>query len=149
MAMTANEILEEIKALGSDSYKRVMFNHGVKEPYFGVKISELQKIVMRIRKDYQLALDLYEKEPTNAVYASTYAFALYNRGEAAKAAKILGELTDQQLRQPTISVYYGIILAAVGDRGRAAEFLALAEKASLLPEERALVEKAKRSLAQG
>ena len=41
MIMTAKEILEEIKPLGSDGYKRVMFNHGVREPYFGVKISDL------------------------------------------------------------------------------------------------------------
>ena len=60
MIMTAKQILEEIKPLGSDSYKRVIFNHGVKEPCFGVKISALQKIVKRVKKDYQLALDLYD-----------------------------------------------------------------------------------------
>ena len=66
--MTANEILEEIRPLGSDSYKRVMFNHGVKEPLFGVKISDLQKIVKRIKKDYQLALDLYDTGVYDAMY---------------------------------------------------------------------------------
>ncbi len=66
--MTANEILEEIKPLGSDSYKRVMFNHGVKEPCFGVKISDLQKIVKRIKMDYQLALDLYDTGVYDAMY---------------------------------------------------------------------------------
>ncbi|HEX5218962.1 MAG TPA: DNA alkylation repair protein [Verrucomicrobiae bacterium] len=49
--MTAKEILEELKPLGSDSYKRVMLKHGVKEPFFGVKISDLHKIVKRIKKD--------------------------------------------------------------------------------------------------
>ena len=66
--MTAKEILEEIKPLGSDSYKRVMFNHGVKEPFFGVKISDLQKIQKRIKKDYQLALDLYATGNYDAMY---------------------------------------------------------------------------------
>lgn len=66
--MTAAEILAEIKPLGSDSYKRVMFNHGVKEPLFGVKISDLQKIVKRIKKDYQLALDLYDTGVYDAMY---------------------------------------------------------------------------------
>lgn len=66
--MTADEILAEIKPLGSDSYKRVMFNHGVKEPLFGVKISDLQKIVKRIKKDYQLALDLYDTGVYDAMY---------------------------------------------------------------------------------
>jgi 3-methyladenine DNA glycosylase AlkD len=66
--MTAKEILAELKPLGSESYKRVMFNHGVKEPFFGVKISDLQKIQKRIKKDYQLALDLYETGNYDAMY---------------------------------------------------------------------------------
>jgi len=68
MIMTAKEILEEIKPLGSDSYKRVIFNHGVKEPCFGVKVGDLQKIVKRIKKDYQLALDLYDTGNYDAMY---------------------------------------------------------------------------------
>src|SRR6188768_2442765 len=66
--MTAKEILAELKPLGSESYKKVMSNHGVKEPFFGVKISDLQKIQKRIKKDYQLALDLYETGNYDAMY---------------------------------------------------------------------------------
>jgi 3-methyladenine DNA glycosylase AlkD len=66
--MTAKKILAELKPLGSDSYKRVMLNHGVKEPFFGVRISELQKIQKRIKKDYQLALDLYDTGNYDAMY---------------------------------------------------------------------------------
>ncbi len=66
--MTAKEILEEIKPLGSAGYKRVLFNHGAKEPCFGVKISELQKIVKRIKKDHRLALDLYDTGNYDAMY---------------------------------------------------------------------------------
>src|SRR5947207_2316619 len=42
--MTAKEILEEIKPLGRESYRKVLFNHGIPEPCFGVKIEELKKI---------------------------------------------------------------------------------------------------------
>lgn len=66
--MPVKEILAELKPLGSDSYKRVMANHGVKEPSFGVKISDLQKIQKRIKKDYQLALDLYHTGNYDAMY---------------------------------------------------------------------------------
>ena len=59
-----------------------------------------------------------------------------------------GALPPEQLRQPEIAAYYGIILAAAGDHARAVEFLDLSEKATLLPQEKALVEKARRSLAQ-
>lgn len=66
--MTAKEILTELKLLGSESYKKVMLKHGVKEPCFGVKISDLQKIRKRIKKDYQLALDLYDTGNYDAMY---------------------------------------------------------------------------------
>jgi len=66
--MTAKEILAELKPLGTESYKKVMLNHGVKEPFFGVKISDLQKIQKRIKKDYRLALDLYDTGNYDAMY---------------------------------------------------------------------------------
>ena len=66
--MAAQEILDEIKPLGSESYKRVIFRHGVQEPCFGVKIGDMQKIVKRIKKDYQLALDLYDTGVYDAMY---------------------------------------------------------------------------------
>jgi 3-methyladenine DNA glycosylase AlkD len=67
--MTANEILKELKPLGKESYKKLLFkNYGVKEPCFGVPISELKKIQKRIKKDYQLALDLYDTGNYDAMY---------------------------------------------------------------------------------
>ncbi len=66
---TANEILEELKSLGSDSTKRMLMkNHGIKEPFFGVKIGDMQPIRKRIKKDYQLALDLYATGNYDAMY---------------------------------------------------------------------------------
>jgi hypothetical protein len=66
---TAQEILDELKPLGRDSYKRTMMkNYGVKEPYFGVAIGELKKIQKRIKVDYQLALDLYATGNYDAMY---------------------------------------------------------------------------------
>ncbi|MDX6497714.1 MAG: hypothetical protein QOG23_974 [Blastocatellia bacterium] len=66
--MTAKTILAEIKPLGNLSYKKVLFNHGVTEPCFGVKVEELKKIQKRIKKDYQLALDLYDTGVYDAMY---------------------------------------------------------------------------------
>jgi 3-methyladenine DNA glycosylase AlkD len=45
-----------------------MSNHGVKEPFFGVKIGDLQRIRKRIKKDYQLALALYDTGNYDAMY---------------------------------------------------------------------------------
>lgn len=66
--MNATAILDELRPLGTASYKKVMLNHGIREPFFGVKISELQKIRKRIKKDYQLARDLYETGNYDAMY---------------------------------------------------------------------------------
>ncbi len=96
----------------------------------------------------KVAREVYEKDPKNAAYVSTYAFALHSQGDTRKALKTLETLTSEQLHKPEIAAYYGIILAASGDQAKAVEFLDLGEKASLLPQEKALVEKARRSLAQ-
>jgi 3-methyladenine DNA glycosylase AlkD len=67
--MTAKDILNELKPLGKESYKRLLFkNYGVKEPCFGVPISAMKKIQKRIKKDYQLALDLYDTGNYDAMY---------------------------------------------------------------------------------
>ncbi len=66
--MSAKEILEELKTFGSPSIKKVLKNHGVQEPFFGVKIGDMKKIQKRIKKDYQLALDLYDTGNYDAMY---------------------------------------------------------------------------------
>ena len=66
--MTAQEILAEIKPLGRDSYRNVLFNHGIPEPCYGVKVEELKKIQKRIKMDYRLALDLYDTGVYDAMY---------------------------------------------------------------------------------
>jgi 3-methyladenine DNA glycosylase AlkD len=66
--MTAKEVVEELRTLGSESIKKVLRNHGVQEPFFGVKIGDMKKIEKRIKKDYQLALDLYATGNYDAMY---------------------------------------------------------------------------------
>src|SRR5947209_14325746 len=66
--MTAQEIIEQLKPLGTDGYKKVLRNHGIPEPLFGVKIEDLKKFQKQIKKDYQLALDLYDTGIYDAMY---------------------------------------------------------------------------------
>jgi Flp pilus assembly protein TadD len=103
---------------------------------------------MNTDRGQKFAREVYEKDPKNPAYASTYAFALYSAGDTKKGLKIFEALTPEQQRKPEVAAYYGILLAASGDQARAGEFLDLGEKATLLPQEKALVEKARRSLAQ-
>jgi cytochrome c-type biogenesis protein CcmH/NrfG len=103
---------------------------------------------LNVERGQKLAREVYESDPKNPAYVSTYAFALHSAGETKKGLKILEALTPEQLREPAIAAYYGILLAAAGDQARAGEFLDLGEKAALLSQEKALIEKARRSLAQ-
>jgi 3-methyladenine DNA glycosylase AlkD len=66
--MTAEDILTEIKPLGTEGYCRVMKNHGAHDPIYGVKIGDLQKIVKREKVNYQLAKDLYDTGVYDAMY---------------------------------------------------------------------------------
>jgi 3-methyladenine DNA glycosylase AlkD len=66
--MNASAIVKELQGLGNESYKATLLKHGVKEPLFGVKIEELKKIQKRIKKDYQLALDLFDTGISDAMY---------------------------------------------------------------------------------
>jgi len=66
--MTAAEIFAELKTLGTPTIKNVLMRHGAKEPFYGVKIEVLKKYQKKIKKDYQLALDLYETGCSDAMY---------------------------------------------------------------------------------
>src|ERR687892_711817 len=68
MSETVGDIVAELKKLGKESAKRVLVKHGAKEPFFGVLVADLKKIQKRIKKDYQLALDLYDTGISDAMY---------------------------------------------------------------------------------
>jgi thioredoxin-like negative regulator of GroEL len=93
----------------------------------------------------RMAAEVYHKVPSNPAYATTYAYSLVTKGDPKGALKVLNSFSESQLQDPAISTYYGICLAATGDE-RARPFLEAGQKANLLPEEKALVEKALASL---
>jgi hypothetical protein len=93
-------------------------------------------------KPHQLAREVYEKAPTNSIYASTYAFSLYLQSKNSEALKVMERLSPKELEKPSIAGYYGLILKASGKNEKAKSYLAWAGKAQLLPEERKLFDKA-------
>ena len=60
--------MADLQAHGSESIKRIWLKHGYKEPFFGVKIEHLKTIQKKIKKDYQLAKDLYATGNADAMY---------------------------------------------------------------------------------
>ena len=66
--MTAETILNELQALGQDSYRKILLKHGACEPCYGVKIEELKKLHKRLKTDHPLALALYDTGVYDAMY---------------------------------------------------------------------------------
>ena len=93
----------------------------------------------------RVAADVYHKAPTNPAYITTFAYSLLTQGNAKEAVRIMSSLNQEQLSDPSISAYYGICLAANGDE-KARAYLDFGKQANLLPEEKALIDKAYASL---
>ena len=93
------------------------------------------------------AKKLHEAEPDNIAFASTYAFALHRGGNDAAAIRLMQSFPADQLQDPSIAAYYGILLAAKKDN-EATRYLDLGAKAKLLPEEQNLVAQARKEIAQ-
>ena len=66
--MTVKEIMTQLESLGSQQIKNILLKHGVKEPFFGVKVGDMKPIQKKIKKDYQLAKDLYATGNADAMY---------------------------------------------------------------------------------
>src|SRR5215831_12535520 len=65
---SAKDVVEELRPLGTEGYRKVLRNHGIADPMFGVKVEDLKKIQRRVKKDYRLALDLYDTGIYDARY---------------------------------------------------------------------------------
>lgn len=68
MAMTAKEILSQLKGMGSESIRRIFEKHGAPSNQYGVKIEDLKKIQKKVKKDYALSLELYDSGISDAQY---------------------------------------------------------------------------------
>jgi 3-methyladenine DNA glycosylase AlkD len=66
--MNTKEILTELQKLGKDSIKKVLLNHGAREPFYGVKVEDLKKIQKKVKVNYKLALELYDTGVSDAMY---------------------------------------------------------------------------------
>lgn len=66
--MTVQTIMAELKAKGNENTKKVLLKHGIKEPFFGVKVQDLKVIQKKVKKDYQLSKDLYATNNADAMY---------------------------------------------------------------------------------
>ncbi|MFQ5629049.1 MAG: DNA alkylation repair protein [bacterium] len=66
--MQLQEVMHELEQYGNEQTKRIFKNHGAKEPFFGVKVGDLKKIVKKVKKNHELSLALYETGNSDAMY---------------------------------------------------------------------------------
>src|SRR5580704_1392125 len=66
--MTVQDIMTELQAMGNEGIKKILLKHGVKEHFFGLKVEHLKVIEKKVKKDYQLAKDLYATGNADAMY---------------------------------------------------------------------------------
>jgi 3-methyladenine DNA glycosylase AlkD len=66
--MDCEEIMKQLKSLGSENLRKIFLKHGIREPMFGVKVEDLKKIQKKVKMDYELAKDLFRTGNADAMY---------------------------------------------------------------------------------
>jgi 3-methyladenine DNA glycosylase AlkD len=66
--MTLDEVMTELQKFGNEQTKSVLVKHGAREPFYGVKVGDLKKIVKKIKKNHELSLQLYDTGNSDAMY---------------------------------------------------------------------------------
>jgi len=66
--MTFNEVMTQLEACGNEGIKNNLKKHGAREPFFGVKVEDLKKILKKTKKNHPLSLELFDTGNTDAMY---------------------------------------------------------------------------------
>lgn len=66
--MNFNEVMEALEAMGTEQTKSTYERHGAKEPFFGVRIGDMKKLVKVVKKDQKLVLELFDSGNYDAMY---------------------------------------------------------------------------------
>jgi 3-methyladenine DNA glycosylase AlkD len=66
--MVVTDIMQELEEMGSEGVKRIHASHGAREPFFGVKVGDLKKIVKRVKKNHELSMALFDTGNSDAMY---------------------------------------------------------------------------------
>jgi len=66
--MSLQEVMTQLKKLGTEQTKKTFLRHGAREPYFGVKVGDMKTIQKKVMEDYELSLQLYDTGNSDAMY---------------------------------------------------------------------------------
>jgi 3-methyladenine DNA glycosylase AlkD len=87
--VTAQEVLAQLKKLGTEQTKKTLMRHGAREPFYGVKVGDLKVLQRKIKTDHALALELYDSGNSDAMYLAGYIAdpAKFTKAQLRKWAK--------------------------------------------------------------
>jgi predicted Zn-dependent protease len=100
---------------------------------------------IQLPRAHAIARQLHEQKPDDLILASTYAYSLHIQGKTNEALDVFSKFETKALEQPAVALYYGVLLANVGETTRANHYLACAERVRLSPEESQLLRRARGS----
>jgi hypothetical protein len=66
--MDVAAVMSELEAYGKPQTKRILMKHGATEPFFGVQVGDMKKILKKTKKDHALAGELYATGNGDAMY---------------------------------------------------------------------------------
>lgn len=66
--MTTQEVMDELKSYGDERTKQTFLRHGAREPFYGVKVADMKKILKKTKKNHELSLELYATGNGDAMY---------------------------------------------------------------------------------
>ena len=95
---------------------------------------------------HEVAKGIYQQQPGNAVFCSTYAYSLHLQGRNKEAIELVSKLEAEELENPSFAVYFAAISLESGQTNQAHRYLELTQKTELLPEEKTLVEAIRRAM---
>lgn len=70
--MEYNDVLKELKDLGTKQNKKIYLNHGADIELFGVSIANLKIVAKKIKNNHQLGLKLFYSGNADAIYLSQW-----------------------------------------------------------------------------
>lgn len=95
-----------------------------------------------------LASEAYKATGNNPGFTATYAYSLYFKGKTDEALTLMRSIPDKLLENSVSAIFYAVVLADGGHLEDAAKYLEIAQRQSLLPEERDLIAKTRSVLAR-
>lgn len=109
--MTLDEIMIFLEEHGSDQYRKILSNHGLTGPMFGVKVADMKKIQKKVKKNYDLSKRLFD----TGVYDAKYLAGLIADEKSMTKADLESWMTNAGSKE--IATYTVAWIAAESDFG--------------------------------